>query len=82
MSRSEATEYNSRMKISIHPEVDTLSQALFDFIQEFQWKKILVLYQGNEGNLYVIQIVHLTPLSVLRIARILIGFAIRCLYYM
>ncbi|XP_067946370.1 glutamate receptor ionotropic, kainate 2-like [Watersipora subatra] len=47
--RSEAEEYMSRMKISVFPEVDMLSQALLDFVREFSWKKILVLYQGSEG---------------------------------
>ena len=40
----------NRMKITLHPEVDLLSEALFDFIVKFSWQRILVLYQKNEGT--------------------------------
>lgn len=41
----------SRMKVNVHPDLDVLSDALLDFVIAFEWKRVVILYQGNTGKL-------------------------------
>lgn len=44
------------MTVNVHPDIETLNQALLDFIDVFRWRNVAILYKGTEGELLSFQL--------------------------
>lgn len=38
------------MMVNLHPDIETIGHALVDFVKEFNWRSVVILYSGNQGQ--------------------------------